>query len=224
MIGVKVRKIMLIQSFLRVWAPLRSMMTPPKVARITPRAVLVFVISMAMAALASDDTAKVATQARALLDRGEAAAASALLEPAVAHNPKSADLHYLLARSYTLEAKQSTNAMRLAYVGWNVGEELQAALSLDPSRNDARLDLIRYYERTPRILGGSTAKAREQAAELARRDAARGAFAGGDTHYPAKEDGPAPPAPPPAPTPPPGRETPPPSPPPLPPPSPATPP
>ncbi len=146
---------------------------------------------MALAVLASDDTVKVAAQARALLDRGEAAAASALLEPAVTHNPKSADLHYLLARSYTLEAKQSTNAMRLAYVGWNVGEELQAALSLDPSRNDARLDLIRYYERTPRILGGSTANAREQAAELARREAARGAFADGYIAYREKEYGPA---------------------------------
>src|SRR5260221_5955803 len=148
------------------------MMTPPKVARITAHAASVFVISMALAVLASDDTVKVAAQARALLDRGEAAAASALIEPAVAHNPKSADLHYLLARSYTLEAKQSTNAMRLAYVGWNIGEELQATLSLDPSRSDARLDLIRYYERTPRILGGSTAKAPEQAAQLARPDAA----------------------------------------------------
>ncbi len=79
--------------------------------------------------------------------------------------------------------------MRLAYVGWNIGEELQAALSLDPSRGDARLDLIRYYERTPRILGGSTAKAREQAAELARRDAARGAFADGYIAYREKEYG-----------------------------------
>src|SRR5258708_13428648 len=155
MIGVKVRKIMLIQSFLRVWAPLRSIMTPPKVARIPPRAAPVFVISLALAALASDDTAKVAVQARALLDRGEAVAASALLEPAVANNPKSADLHYLLARSYTLEAKQSTNAVRLAYVGWNIGEELQAALSLDPSRGDPRPDLIRYYDPPPPIPGGN---------------------------------------------------------------------
>lgn len=144
-----------------------------------------------MPALASDDAAKVAGRARALLDRGDAAAASALLETAVARIPKSAELHYLLARSYTLEAKQSTNAMRLAYVGWNIGEELEIALSLDPSRNDARLDLIRYYERTPRILGGSPAKAREQAAELARRDAARGAFAAGYIAYREKEYGPA---------------------------------
>ena len=109
----------------------------------------------------------------------------------MARTPKSAELHYLLARSYTLEAKQSSNAVRLAYVGWNIGDELQAALALDPSRNDARLDLIRYYEMTPRIVGGSPAKARQQAAELAKRDAALGAFARGYLSYREKQYGPA---------------------------------
>src|SRR5258708_36147359 len=109
MIGVSVRKIMLIQSLSRVRASLRSMMTPPKVARITSRPVLLFAILVTMAALASDDAAKLADRARVLLEQGEATAASSLLETAVANNPKSAELHYLLARSYTLEAKESTN-------------------------------------------------------------------------------------------------------------------
>jgi tetratricopeptide (TPR) repeat protein len=133
----------------------------------------------------------VISKARALLDRGQATAASSLLEHEVARAPKSAELHYLLAKSYTLEAKQTSNAVRLAFIGWKVGEELEVALSLDPSRNDARLDLIRYYELTPRILGGSAEKAGEQAAELARRDAALGAFAAGYLSYREKEYGPA---------------------------------
>lgn len=112
-----------------------------------------------------------------------------MLEEAVTRNPKSAELHYLLARSYTLEAKQSSNAVRLAYIGWNIGVELETALAIDPSRTDARLDLIRYYELTPRILGGSTAKAHAQAAELSKRDAARGAFATGYVAYREKEYG-----------------------------------
>ena len=132
---------------------------------------------------------KLAAKARALLDRGDVTAASPLLEEAVTHYPKSAELHYLLAQSYTLETKQSANAVRLAYIGWNIGVELEAALALDPARNDARLDLIRYYELTPRILGGSTTKAHEQAAELSRRDAARGAFAMGYVAYREKEYG-----------------------------------
>jgi tetratricopeptide (TPR) repeat protein len=143
-----------------------------------------------MAAFAADESETI-RKAQALLERGDAAAASPLLEGAVARTPKSAELHYLLARSYTLEAKQSSNAVRLAYVGWNIGDELQAALALDPSRNDARLDLIRYYEMTPRIVGGSPAKARLQAAELAKHDAALGAFARGYLSYREKQYGPA---------------------------------
>ncbi len=143
-----------------------------------------------MAAFAADETETI-RKALALLERGDAAAASPLLEQAVARTPKSAELHYLLARSYTIEAKQVTNAVRLAYVGWNIGDELQAALALDPARNDARLDLIRYYEMTPRIVGGSPAEARRQAAELAKRDAALGAFAHGYLSYREKQYGPA---------------------------------
>jgi tetratricopeptide (TPR) repeat protein len=144
-----------------------------------------------MSMRAADDSARAAEKARTLLDRGDSAAASPFLEDAVTRFPKSPELHYLLARSYTIEARQSANAVRLAYIGWNIGVELEAALALDPSRSDARLDLIRYYELTPRILGGSPAKARQQAAELARRDAARGAFASGYLAYREKEYGPA---------------------------------
>jgi tetratricopeptide (TPR) repeat protein len=167
------------------------MMTPPRARSITPAGLFVFACFLALAASAGDDPAKMISKARALLDRGDGAAASPLLERAVSRAPKSAELHYLLARSYTLEAKQSSNAVRLALIGWNVGEELEVALSLDPSRNDARLDLIRYYELTPRVLGGSPKKAREQAIELARRDAALGAFANGYLSYREKEYGPA---------------------------------
>src|SRR5258706_5001790 len=159
MTGVRVRKIMLIQSFSGVRAARRSMMTPPRVASITPCGWFVFATSVLAAALAGDETATTAGRARALLERGEAAAASALLEPAVARAPKSAELHYLLAKSYAIEAKQSSNAVRLMYVAWNIGTELETAVALDPSRTDARLDLIRYYELTPPLLGGNTKKA-----------------------------------------------------------------
>src|SRR5258706_12600792 len=177
MTGVRVRKIMLIESFAGVRATRRSMMTPPRVVSITPCAWFVFATSVLTAALAGDETATTSGRARTLLERGDAAAASALLEPAVARAPKSAELHYLLAKSYAIEAKQSSNAVRLMYVGWNIGTELETAVALDPSRTDARLDLIRYYELTPRILGGSPKKAHAAAVALAKRDAALGTFA-----------------------------------------------
>jgi hypothetical protein len=63
--------------------------------------------------------------------------------------------HYRVARGYLAEAKSSRNAMRLAYLGWVIGDELEAAVVLDPSLMDARLDLIRYYTMTPRVVGGN---------------------------------------------------------------------
>src|SRR5256885_6565062 len=113
-IGVRVRKIMLIQSSSCVRASLLSMMTPPKVGRITFWAGIIFATSVVVAAFAADEIETI-RKAQALLERGDAAAASPLLEGAVARTPKSAELHYLLARSYTLEAKQSSNAVRPAF-------------------------------------------------------------------------------------------------------------
>jgi len=99
--------------------------------------------------------------------------------------------HYRVARGYMAEAKASRNAMRLAYLGWVIGDELEAAVVLDPSLLDARLDLIRYYTMTPRIVGGNLKKARTQAAEIAKRDPALGAWATGYIAYRQKEYGPA---------------------------------
>lgn len=99
--------------------------------------------------------------------------------------------HYRVAGQYIAEAKSSQNAVRLAYLGWVIGDELEAAVALDPSLMDARLDLIRYYTMTPRIVGGNLKKARAQAVQIAKRDAALGAWASGYIAYRQKEYGPA---------------------------------
>jgi tetratricopeptide (TPR) repeat protein len=157
-------------------------------ARITRWATIVFATWFAVA-FAADDAAAIAARALALLDRGDALAASHILEPAVEKNPKSAELHYLLAKSYSLEAKDSHNAIRLLYLGWTIGDQLEAAIALEPARLDARLDLIRYYVLAPRVVGGNLKKAREQAAAIGKRDAALGAFAGGYIDYREKDFG-----------------------------------
>jgi len=89
------------------------------------------------------------------------------------------------------EAKRTSNAIRLAYIGWQIGEELEQAVALDPSLIDARLDLVRFYVVAPRIVGGSMRKARDEANEIAKRDAALGAFALGYIAYREKAYGPA---------------------------------
>jgi tetratricopeptide (TPR) repeat protein len=142
-------------------------------------------------ALPRPDASAAFTRGKALLARGDAAAASAELEKAVAGRPDVADYHIWLARSYVAEAKQTSNAVRLLVLGWKIGPELETALQLDPSRNDARLDLVRYYTLAPRVVGGSPRKAREEAGEIAKRDAALGAYARGYVAYRSKEYGPA---------------------------------
>jgi len=110
---------------------------------------------------------------------------------AAAAGPESAAAHYRAARQYMSEARKSANAVRLAYLGWMIGDELEEAVRLDPNLLDARLDLVRYYVVAPRIVGGSAKKARAQAAAIAKRDAALGAFASGYIDYRQKSFGPA---------------------------------
>ena len=89
------------------------------------------------------------------------------------------------------EAKHSSNGVRLLWLGWMIGDELEAAIELDPNLIDARLDLVRYYIVAPRIVGGSARKARAQAAQITKRDAALGAWAYGYIDYRDKKYGPA---------------------------------
>ena len=139
--------------------------------------------------LATADATVVFERARALLEKGDAASASPLFEQAVTLAPNRADYHDWLARSYTAEVKQSSNAVRLAFLGWNIGTELEEAVRLNPALLDARVRLVQYYTMTPRIVGGSSAKARQQARELAKRDPALGAWADGYLAYRGKQFG-----------------------------------
>lgn len=89
------------------------------------------------------------------------------------------------------EAKQTTNPVRLIMLGWEIKDALDEALRLAPDDVEVRLDLVRYHVVTPRIVGGSMADAREQAAEIAKRDPGLGHFARGYIAYREKEYGPA---------------------------------
>lgn len=124
---------------------------------------------------------------RALLADGRASDASPLLERAAALEPNRADDHLWLARAYSSEAAHSINALRLFALGWNIGDELETAVRLDAANLDARLDLVRYYVLAPRIVGGGTSKAKQQGAEIARRNGPLGDFALGYIAYRGKE-------------------------------------
>ena len=89
------------------------------------------------------------------------------------------------------EAEQTTNPIRLLMLGMQIKESLDKALALDPENVQVRLDLVRFHTVAPRIIGADLGEARGQASEIAKRDAALGAFARGYISYRAKDYGPA---------------------------------
>lgn len=162
------------------------MTSPPSGTRsVTAFTLLVF----AIVANAANDATAIFERAQSLLFARRAAEASPLFEKAVAMRPNLAAYHLWLARSYAAEAKTSSNVLRLFEIGWKSGTELETAVRLDPDSLDARLDLLRYYVLAPRVVGGSNAKARAEAAEIGKRDAALGAFVDGYLAYRRKDYG-----------------------------------
>ncbi|HVR39180.1 MAG TPA: hypothetical protein VMU84_08785 [Thermoanaerobaculia bacterium] len=87
------------------------------------------------------------------------------------------------------EAAKTSNPFRLASLAWDVSEELDLAIRLDPDNVDARVDLVRFYTMTPRIAGGSDSKARSEIKEIAKRDPSLGHFAKGYMAYRDKQFG-----------------------------------
>lgn len=81
--------------------------------------------------------------------------------------------------------------MRLLWLGWTIREELERAIALDPDLVEARLDLVRFHTMAPRIAGAKKEKAKEEAVEVGKRNAALGAFAHGYIAYREKLFGPA---------------------------------
>ncbi len=97
--------------------------------------------------------------------------------------------HLGKARALAVEAQQTSNPIRLFLLAREIKSELDAAIAVNPDNVEARLDLVRFYVMAPRIAGGDLKAARNEVAEIARRDAARGAFARGYVAYRLKEYG-----------------------------------
>ena len=108
-------------------------------------------------------------QGRAAMNRNDADAAAALLEKAVAQNPKSAEAHYLLGTAYGSQAQKASIFGQASLAG-KTKDEFEKAVALDPALLDARFGLIQYYTMAPGIMGGSYDKAFAQAAEIKKRD------------------------------------------------------
>jgi tetratricopeptide (TPR) repeat protein len=98
------------------------------------------------------------------------------MEKAAALQPASSDVQLWLGRSYgrlTIEASLFSKAG----LAKKAKAAFDQAVVLDPNNLDARSDLLQYYLQAPGIMGGSVDKAKEQAAEIRKRDATRGVLA-----------------------------------------------
>jgi tetratricopeptide (TPR) repeat protein len=94
-------------------------------------------------------------------------------EKAVALDTASSDNQLWLGRAYGSQA-QKANVFKQASLAGKVKKAFEKAVQLDANNIDARFALIDYFLLAPGIMGGSVEKAREQAAEIGRRDPFRG--------------------------------------------------
>ncbi len=115
---------------------------------------------------------------RILLITGDLDRAVEWMEKAVALEGQSSEYHLWLGRAYGQKAVKASLLKQVSLAG-KVKKEFERASELDPDNLDARFALIDFYLQAPGIMGGSVAKAKEQAQEIRRRDAVRGYRAAG---------------------------------------------
>jgi tetratricopeptide (TPR) repeat protein len=72
------------------------------------------------------------------------------------------------------EEAQKASKLRQPFLARRVKSEFETAVRLDPRNIDARHGLIQFYSVAPGVMGGSMAKAKEQAAEIGKLNRMRG--------------------------------------------------
>lgn len=117
-------------------------------------------------------------QGEAALRAQEFERAAELLERAVAEAPKDAAAHSLLAQAYGAQANAGGMITKMRLAG-KVREHFERAVALAPDEIPYRESLLEYYVQAPSAMGGGLDKARAEAAQIAKRDKARGLLANG---------------------------------------------
>ena len=108
----------------------------------------------------------------AMEERGYDRAAD-YFESATTLEPKNSTYFLWLGRAHGREA-QAANVLRQPGLAKKAKAAWERAIELDADNLDARSDLIQYYVQAPGFLGGSSAKALEQAEEIRKRNGLRG--------------------------------------------------
>ena len=122
------------------------------------------------------DSTAVFSLGRIALARDDGKEAARWFEQAVALDGQSSAAHMWLGRAYGTQAQK---AGKLSQIGLahKTRSEFERAVALDTNNLEARDGLISYFLQAPGFMGGSVEKAKEQAAEIQKRDAFRGTFA-----------------------------------------------
>ncbi len=115
------------------------------------------------------------TLGRIAMSDDDAKNASHWFEAAVNADDRSSQYHLWLGRAYGSQA-QHAGLLSKAMLARKTKSEFERAIALDPDNLDARDGLVSYYLEAPGIMGGSVEKAKEQAGEIRKRDALRGAL------------------------------------------------
>lgn len=134
---------------------------------------VLFLLCASSLSLFADTAAQHAAAGQAALDRNDNEKAAEHLEKAIALDPKKAEYHFLLGQAYG-ELAQKAGLLGKAGLAKKTKAAFERAVELDPNSVDARMALISYYLMAPGFMGGSPDKAREQAAEIKKRDALAG--------------------------------------------------
>lgn len=106
---------------------------------------------------------------RIALKQNDGDRAVELLERAVERNDAVAEYHYWLGSAYGMQA-QEANPFRQVSLAGKTREQFERAVQRDPNLVDARFALIDFYTIAPGFMGGSEAKAIQQAEEIRKRD------------------------------------------------------
>ncbi|MGQ0429149.1 MAG: tetratricopeptide repeat protein [Gammaproteobacteria bacterium] len=117
-------------------------------------------------------------QGEAALRAGRSEEAAEQLERAVERTPNDAEAHHLLAQAYGAQANAGGMITKMRLVG-KIREHFEQAVALAPEEVRYREALLEYYVQAPSAMGGGIDKAQAQAAEIAKRDRARGLLAAG---------------------------------------------
>ncbi|HEX7153555.1 MAG TPA: tetratricopeptide repeat protein [Thermoanaerobaculia bacterium] len=137
-----------------------------------PAAVLLLTLLFAVSIHAATH-AELFAAGREAMKKGDPVKAAELFEQAVKASPNNSEYHFWLGNAYGNQAARAS-ILKQAGLAKKTKVAFERAVQLDPDNLDARNGLVEYYVIAPGFMGGSDEKALAQAAEIAKRDAARG--------------------------------------------------